>query len=178
MRTMEKLLPLLGVVLWFGTAPLCAQEDETPAQKQYREDYEQYQKITAIKEPLKRTDALLQFMSERPKSQLEPNVRHDFLQIVQEAYSQSQWETVVTQTERLVKVRPRVGEAYYFLGSSLKELGKLPEAMDALAKCSVIKSAISVKARSFLESIFKGTHQGKTAGIEALIEKARKEIGD
>ncbi len=178
MGTAKRLLPLLGVIIWIGTTPLWAQEDETPAQKAYREDYEQYQKITAIKDPMKRADALLQFMGERPKTQIEANVRHDFLQIVQQSYSQSKWDTVVAQTERYVKVRPRVGEAYYFLGSSYKELGKLPEAMDALAKCSVIKSPISEKARTFLESIYKGTHQGKTAGLEDLIAKARREVGD
>jgi len=174
----KKLLPLLGVVVWFGTARLRAQEEETPAQKQYREDYEQYQKVLAIREPLKRADELLQFLKDRPKSQLDPNIRHDYLQIVQDLSNQSKWDAVVTQAERFTKVRPKTGEAYYFLGAALKEQNKLPDAMDALAKCYVLKCGVSERARQFLEVIYKGTHNGKTTGLDALIQKAKAEVGD
>jgi tetratricopeptide (TPR) repeat protein len=174
----KKLLPLLGVVVWFGAAQLRAQEEETAAQKQYREDYEQYQKILAIKEPLKRGDELLQFLKDHPKSQLESNVQHDYLQIVQDLYSQSKWDSVVTQAERFIKVRPKTGEAYYFLGAALKEQSKIPEAMDALAKCYVLQCRVSERARQFLEVIYKGTHKGSTTGLDAIIQKARADIGN
>jgi hypothetical protein len=38
MRIVRWMVLLLGAVLWFGTASLMAQEDETPAQNAYRED--------------------------------------------------------------------------------------------------------------------------------------------
>jgi tetratricopeptide (TPR) repeat protein len=171
------LLPLLGVVVWVGTAQLRAQEEETAAQKQYREDYEQYQKIVAIKEPLKRSDELLQFLKDRPKSQLESNVLHDYLQIAQDLSNQSKWDVVVTQAERFIKIRPKTGEAYYFLGAALKQQNKIPEAMDALAKCYVLQCRVSERARQFLEVIYKGTHGGTTTGLDAIIQKAKTEIG-
>lgn len=174
----KKLLPLLGVFVWFGAAQLRAQEEETAAQKQYREDYEQYQKVLAVKEPMKRADELLQFLKDRPKSQLDLNVQHDYLQVVQDLYGQSKWEAVVTQVERFIKVRPKTGEAYYFLGAALKEQSKIPEAMDALAKCYVLQCRVSERARQFLEVIYKGTHKGSTAGLDAIIQKARAEIGN
>ena len=177
MRIGKMLLPLLGVVLWFGTAPVWAQEDETPEQKQYREDYDVYQKISAVKEPLKRADQLLQFLRERPKSKLLANVQTDFLLILQDLTKQSKWDVVVTQAERFVKMHPRVGETYYFLGSALKELKKNPEAMDALAKCYVLKCPVSEKARQYLEYIYKGVNKGSTAGMDAIIRKARSEFG-
>jgi tetratricopeptide (TPR) repeat protein len=173
----KKLLPLLGVVLWLGAGPLQAQEEETPAQKQYREDYEQYKKIIAITEPLKRSDELLQFLKDHPKSQLEANVQHDYLQVVQDLFNQSKWDAVVTQSERFIKVRPKTGEAYYFLGAALKQQNKIPEAMDALAKCYVLQCRVSERARQFLEVIYKGTHNGTTAGLDAIIQKAKAEIG-
>jgi hypothetical protein len=177
MRIARRLLPLLGVVLWFGAAQVQAQEDETSAQKQYREDYEEYQKIAVIKDPFKRADQLLEFVQARPKSQILANAQTDYLSIVQDLAKQSRWDAVVTQAERFVKIRPRVCETYYFLGSALKEQKKIPEAMDALAKCFVLKCLVSEKARQYLEYIYKGVNKGSTAGMETIIQKARSEIG-
>jgi cytochrome c-type biogenesis protein CcmH/NrfG len=177
MKIMKKLLPVLGVVLWFGTTPMWAQEDETPEQKQYRQDYEVWQKIQVVKEPMKRADDLLQFMKDRPNSKLIANAQDDYLRVVQDLTRQSKWDVVVTQTERLLKVRPKVGEAYYFLGQALKEQQKLPEAMDALAKCYVLKCLASQRARQFLEVIYKGVNKGSLTGLDAIIQKARTAIG-
>jgi tetratricopeptide (TPR) repeat protein len=177
MRIRKMMLPWLGFVLWFGTAPALAQEDETPEQKQYREDYEIYQKITAVKEPLKRADQLLQFLQERPKSKLLGNVQSDYILFVQDLSKQAKWDAVVAQAERFIKLRPRVGETYYLLGSALKELKKNTEAMDALAKCYVLKCPVSEKARQYLEYIYKGVNRGSTVGLDAIIKKARSEFG-
>jgi len=177
MRIRRMILPWLGVVLWFGIAPMLAQEDETPEQKQYREDYDVYQKITAVKEPLKRADQLLQFLQERPKSKLLVNVQSDYILFVQDLSKQAKWDAVVAQAERFIKLRPRVGEAYYLLGSALKELKKNTEAMDALAKCYVLRCPVSEKARQYLEYIYKGMNRGSTTGLDAIIQKARSEFG-
>ncbi len=177
MEIFKKFIPLLGIVLWFGTAPLRAQEDETPEQKQYREDYEQYQKVAAVSDPMKRAEGLINFLQTRPKSQLAAKVQYDYLAIVQDWSRQSKWDTVVPQMERFIKLRPRVGEAYYFLGAALREQKKLPEAMDALAMCYVLKCPASQKARQYLEVIYKGMNKGSTVGMDAIIQKARKEVG-
>ena len=177
MEFIRKMLPLLGVVLWFGALPLQAQDEETPEQKQYRDDYEQYQRISAITDPAKRAESLIQFLQARPKTQLIAKIQYDYLAVVQDWFKQSKWDLVVTQMERFLKLRPRVGEAYYFLGASLREQKKLPEAMDALAKCYVLTCPVSQKARQFLEMLYKGANRGSTAGLDALIAKARKEVG-
>ncbi|MBZ5496805.1 MAG: hypothetical protein LAP85_10405 [Acidobacteriia bacterium] len=177
MRIAKKLLPLLGVVLWFGTAQLRAQEDETPAQKQYRDDYEQFQKIQAVKEPLKRADEWLKFLQERPKSQLLPNVQADLLIILNDLGNQSRWDTMVPLAERFIKLRPRVGETYYYYGQALNGQKKYDDAMSALAKCYILKNPGSDKAKRFLDAIYKSQHQGKTDGLDALIRKIRSEIG-
>jgi tetratricopeptide (TPR) repeat protein len=177
MRTRKMILPWLGFVLCFGIAPVWAQEDETQEQKQYREDYDAYQKIAGIKEPLKRADLLLQFLQERPKSKLLVNVQSDYILLVEDLRKQAKWDAVVAQAERFIKLRPRVGETYYLLGSALKELKKNTEAMDALAKCYVLKCPVSEKARQYLEYIYKGMNRGSTAGLDAIIRKARSEFG-
>ncbi len=178
MRYMKTLFLTLGVVLCLGGARLWAQEDESPAQKQYREDYEQYQKIQAIKDSTGRVDELLKFIQERPKSQLLKNAQADFLYLVQDQAKQSRWDTVVSWSSRFIKLQPRVGETYYYYGQALDSLKKPEEAMTALAKCYLLKNPGSDKAKLYLDSIYKRTHQGKTDGLDALIQKTRAEIGD
>jgi hypothetical protein len=48
--------------------------------------------------------------------------------------------------------------------------------MLALAKCYLLRCPASQKAKQFLEVIYKGLHQGKTTGVEAIIQKARSEL--
>jgi len=176
MRIVRGLLPLLGVVLWFGTTLVMAQ-DETPAEKAYREDYEQYQKIQAIKEPIKRVDDLLAFIQARPKSQLLPNVQTDYLFILQDLSKAEKWDAMVPLSERFIKVCPKVGETYYYYGLALNGLKKFEEAMNSLAKCYLYKNKGSDRAKTFLEMIWKGRHQGKLDGLDAYIAKIRTEIG-
>ena len=177
MRIYRLMFLSLGVVLCLGAARLWAQEDETPAQKQYREDYEQYQKIQAIKEQAGRTEELFKFMQERPKSQLLKNVQADLLLMLQDQAKQSRWDAVVAYAGRFTKLQPRVGETYYYLGQALDSLKKPDDAMVALAKCYILKNPGSDRAKLYLDSIYKRTHQGKTDGLDALIQKVRGEIG-
>jgi hypothetical protein len=167
----------LGAVFFLGAASVWAQEDETPAQKQYREDYEQYQKIQAIKDTAGRVDEMLKFMQERSKSQLLKNVQADYLYMLQEQAKQSRWETVVSLATRFIKIQPRIGETYYYYGQALDSLKKPDEAMNALAKCYLLKNPGSDRAKLYLDSIYKRTHQGRTDGLDALIQKVRNEIG-
>jgi hypothetical protein len=176
MAIMRRLLPLLGVIFWLGASHALAQDEETPAEKQYREDYELFQKIVAIKESAKRADGLLQFMKDRPDSKLDTYAQANYLRILEQLHTQSNWSLLVQQSERFVKIRPKVGESYFFLGAGLKQQNKYDAAMLALAKCYLLRCPASDKARQFLEVIYKGLHQGKTTGIDAIIKKARVEI--
>jgi tetratricopeptide (TPR) repeat protein len=173
MRFAKKLFLLAGIILWFGTVQLQAQ-DETPAEKAYREDYEQFQKIQAVKEPLKRADELLAFIQSKPQSKLQPNAQSDYLMILDEFRKTEKWDILGPQAERFIKIRPRVGETYYYLGLALNAQKKFDEAMIALAKCYLLQNPGSTKARTFLEMIWKGRHAGKLDGLDAFIAKIRQ----
>jgi tetratricopeptide (TPR) repeat protein len=177
MRILRMLFLLPGIVLCFGSALLWAQEDETPAVKQYREDYDQYQKIQAVKEPLKRAEEQLKFIQERPQSQLLKNVMADYLIYLQELGKQGRWDAMASLSERFIKLQPRVGEIYYYYGQALDSLKKPDPAIDALIKCYLIKNPGSEKAKLYYESIYKRSHQGKTDGLDQVVQKVRNAIG-
>jgi tetratricopeptide (TPR) repeat protein len=177
MRIIRSILPLLGVLLWFGTVSLFAQEDETPAQKAYREDYEVYQKILAVKEPAKKVEEWIKFIQERPKSQLLKNVNGDYLQYIDSLVKQTRMDMVANLAERFIKLQPKVGETYYYYAQALDNLKRPEEAINALAKCYILKNPGSERAKLYLDSIYKRTHQGRIDGLDALIQKVRAEIG-
>jgi tetratricopeptide (TPR) repeat protein len=97
--------------------------------------------------------------------------------MILEAYSKAQKHPDLEALAlRLIQLFPRVGESYYYYGAALQEAKKLPEAMNALAKCYVLKNSGSDLARTRLEFIYKSQNRGSLAGMDALIQKARAEV--
>jgi hypothetical protein len=89
---------------------------------------------------------------------------------------------ILALSERFIKMRPKVGETYYFYGASLKNNNKFAEAMDALAKCYVLKNPLSARAKDALERMYKARNAGVDsvgvdAGVAKLIKKAQDEVG-
>ncbi len=172
-----RFVAIVGLVFWFGTGELRAQEDETAEQKQYREDYERTQKLVAIPDLTKRADLLLQFMKERPNSKLNDYAQASYLQVLELLSKSEKFPAVIALSEKLIALRPRLGETYYFYGAALKNTGKMTEAMNALAKAYVLRNTASRKAKEFLDFIYKTQNKGSLIGEEKLIKNAEAQIG-
>jgi len=171
------LIPAAAVfILWIGAGIVYAQEEEAPEVTRYREDYERFQKIAAISDPVKRGEQVIQFVKERPNSKLLPNAQANLFAILDNFIKTENNQSLLSLSESYIKVRPKVGETYYCYGFALKNLKRTDEAMDALAKCYVIKNPQSTKAKDFLDMIYKMQHRGRLAGEEQIISKARQEV--
>jgi hypothetical protein len=83
---------------------------------------------------------------------------------------------LLSLSERYIKVRPKVGTTYYCYGFALKNLKRPDEAMDALAKCYLIKNPSSAKAKAFLDQVYKGLHRGRLEGEDQILARARQEV--
>jgi len=173
---LRHLIPFWAAIFCLGAILAYAQEDEPAEVRKYREDYEAYQKISAISDPAKRGDQLIQFLRERPNSKLAVTAQGNVLSILDGYLKSENNEALLSTSEKFIKVRPKVGEAYYCQGLALKNLKRLDEAMDALAKCYVLKNPISTKAKALLDMIYKGQHRGLLSGQEAIIAKAKQDV--
>ncbi len=173
-----RLIPVAAVLFWMGAGNVYAQEEESPAVTRYREDYEAYQKVAAISDPLKRGERLIQFIGERPKldAKLLETAQANLFTIMDGFIKTENNETLLSLSERYIKVRPKAGQTYYCYGFALKNLKRYDEAMIALAKCYLIKNPISEKAKNFLDSVYKGQHRGSLAGEEQIINKAKQDL--
>jgi len=173
----QRLILLFGFLMISGFVQVWAQEEEESKDvKQYREDYDRYQKAIAFQDSMKRADALFQFMKDRPDSKVIDHAQMGYLQVVESLAKAEKFPVVITQCERLIKLRPRAGQAYYFYGAALKNVGRVPEAMNALAKCTLIKNTASQSAEQFLEFVYKSQNQGSLIGLEKLKKTAQEDL--
>jgi hypothetical protein len=174
-RSLEFVLMTLALAGAPGAAAWTVQ-DESPAEQQYREDYERIQKVMAVTDPSRRSDLLFAFMKERPTSKLADYAQTNYLLILEGFLKARNFKALLPASERMVKFRPRVGEAWYFYGNALRDAGRLPEAMDALARCSLIRNPAARKARDFLEFLYR-QQNGSLIGVDKILKKAKLEVG-
>lgn len=167
------LLPVF-VLLVYG--PCAWAQEETKAEEQYREDYDRFQKIKGIQDPLKRVDAWYEFLKKPPHPKMLKSVQAEYLVILDGLLRAQRYAELRPLSERFITLFPKVGETYYCYGAALKEEKKFPQAMDALAKCYVLKNPASERAKSFLEYVYKAQNKGSLAGIDAIIQKARADV--
>ncbi len=178
------ILPGIALILCVGIAQALVQQ-ETEEEKQerlYREDYDRYQKMSALPDLNKRADLLLNFMRERPDSKMMQYAQDNLLRVLDSLLKKENNAALLGFSERLIKIRPKVGETYYFYGAALKNNNRFPEAMDALAKCYVLKNPLSARAKDALDRMYKARNPsadsvGVTGGVNRLIKKAEEEVG-
>jgi tetratricopeptide (TPR) repeat protein len=167
---------LAAIALCLGASTIWAQE-ESDEDRQYREDYEKVQKIVTIADPVKRGEQLLAFLKDRPSPKLVEFAQGNFFLALDALLKQHRYAPMLSLAESFIKFRPRAGEPYFYYGAALKDQQKYPEAMDALAKCYVLKNPISGRAKEFLDVIYKGRNAGSLAGQDKIIKKAQAEAG-
>lgn len=184
-RTLTRwMLASLGFMLWAAVAQAVAHQ-ETAEEKQerlYREDYERYQKMSALPDLQKRSELLLAFAKDRPDSKMMPYVQDNILRVLDALLKQENNAAVLSISERFMKLRPKTGETYYFYGAALKNNLKFPEALDALAKCYVLRNPLSARAKDALDRMYatrnpKEDSVGVAAGVQRLVKKAQDEVG-
>ena len=164
------------LVLPIAAGKLSAQTAIDP-EELYGIDYERLEKIVAVPQLIARADGLYQFMKERPDSKLTDYAQGVFFQTLDTLLKQGNDTAVLGLSERMLQLRPRLGEAYCFYGIALKNRKRYPEAMDALAKSYVLKNnKLAAKAKEVLDLVYKGVNKGSLVGQDELIKKAQQEI--
>ena len=172
-----RMFALFGLLLSFGLPVAVAQEEEESAEtKQYREDYDRLQKALGVSDPLKRADVLYALVKDRPNSKVIDYAQGNYLLVLENLSKAEKYPQVITLAERFIKLRPKVGETYYFYGAALKNQQRYPEAISALAKCAMSKNSAARKAREFLEFVYRSQNSGSLIGLDKILKQAQTEM--
>jgi tetratricopeptide (TPR) repeat protein len=169
-------IALMLAMLGLPGATARTAQDESPAEQQYREDYERVQKIMAVTDPSRRADLLFAFLKERPGSKLGEYAQTNYLLVLEGFLKAKNFKALLPASERMIKLRPKVGESWYFYGNALRDANRLPEAMDALARCSLMRNSAARKSRDFLEFLYKQQHQGSLIGLDKVLKAAQAKL--
>jgi len=153
-----------------------AEQEESPAERQYREDYDRVQKIMAVTDPARRSEQLFGFLKARPDSRMAEYAQGNFFVALEALQKAESFKTLLGLSQRYIELRPKVPETYYFYGAALRSENRLNDAMDALARCTVVRNPMSRKAREFLEFVYKSQSKGTLIGLDKILKKAQAEM--
>lgn len=163
-----------SVLLAVLGSPMVRAQDSTLAEIKYKEDYDRVQAITKISDPVKRAGQMLTVYKERPDmdSKLMAYADNVFAKDLETLNKQQNFTALKGLCERALKLRPKFGEVYLFQGVVLKNEGKVDEAMNAFARCYMIKNPLQIKAKQLLDIAFRALNKGSLIGEEKLIKQA------
>jgi tetratricopeptide (TPR) repeat protein len=149
-------------------------QESTLAEIKYKEDYDRIQAIRRVSDPVKRAGQMLAVYRERPDMDPKLLVYADniFAQDLEALNKQQNLTALKELCERALKIRPKFGEVYLFQGVVLKNEGKIDEAMNAFARCYMIKNPLQTKAKLLLDIAFRAVNKGSLIGEEKLIKQA------
>jgi tetratricopeptide (TPR) repeat protein len=173
----ERLFWGCALILALGFLGVRAQEG-TVAEIKYKEDYDRIQKIITVSDPLKRANQMLTFYKEKPD--LDPKLRdyadNIFARDLEAIMKQGNYIALRGLCEQALKVRPKFGEVHLFHGVVLKNENKIQEAMNAFAKCYLIKNPLQAKAKQQLDVTYRASSGGSLIGEEKIIKNAKEEL--
>jgi tetratricopeptide (TPR) repeat protein len=169
---------LCCILLFAGTISLIIAQDETIEEIKYKEDYDRIQSIIKITDIVKRADKMVDLYSDR--HDLDPKLRdyvdNLFARDMETLNKEGNRIALRGICERVLKVRPRFGEAYFFYGVALKQEKKTEDALIAFARGSKIQNPLQSKAKLQLDLTYRSIHKGSLVGEGKLVEQAMKDL--
>ncbi len=152
-------------------------QDETLEDFKYKEDYDRIQSIVKTADVVKRAERMVTLYSERRDmdSKLRDYADNIFAKDMEALMKLNNNIAMRGLCERVLKVRPRFGEAYLFYGVALKRDKKIDEALKAFARAYGIDNPLKAKAKQQLDVTYRATG-GSLSGQEKLVKDAMKDL--
>jgi tetratricopeptide (TPR) repeat protein len=152
-------------------------QEETLEDFKYKEDYDRIQSIAKTTDIVKRAGRMVTLYSERKDmdSKLRDYADNIFAKDMEALMKLNNYIALKDICERVLKVRPRFGEAYLFYGVALKRDKKIDEALKAFARAYGIDNPLKAKAKQQLDITYRATG-GSLSGQEKLVKDAMKDL--
>jgi tetratricopeptide (TPR) repeat protein len=168
-----------GVPFFVCAALLAAAvaQDESLEDFKYKEDYDRVQSIVKTADVVKRAERMVALYGERRdmKTELRDYADNIFARDVETMMKQNNYIPMKNICERVLKIRPKFGEVYFFYGIALKREKKIDEALKAFARAYGIENPFKAKAKQQLDITYRATG-GTLAGQEKLVKEAMKSL--
>jgi len=110
-------------------------------------------------------------------AQWNPHLVTAYQLLAQEPYSKKDYPKALQMFERVVKLDPRNGDAYYFIGMCKWQIDGQDTAVDSFARSVVLNGSRAANARQYLEQIHKAKNNDSLDGLDAILAKAKSGLG-
>jgi tetratricopeptide (TPR) repeat protein len=113
-----------------------------------------------------------------PEAQWNATRAFAFGVLAQGVYAKKDYVKALELYGKVIKFDNKRDDAYYSIGMSKWQTKDQAGAIDAFAKCVALnKPATSAKARNYLEQLYKPTHNNTLDGLDAVLAKAKTDLG-
>jgi hypothetical protein len=174
---LRRLFSFCALVFATGFLSVRAQQG-TLEEIKYKEDYDRIQQIIKVNNLVRRSDQIVSLYKDRrdmdPK--LQQYIDGIFTKDMEDLLKQDDSIAVRGLCEKALQVRPKFGEVYLYYGVALKNEKKIDEAMNALAKGSLIRNRLQTRAKQQLDLIYRANNKGSLVGENKIIAKAKAEL--
>jgi tetratricopeptide (TPR) repeat protein len=92
-------------------------------------------------------------------------------------YQKKDYPKALELYEKVAKFDPKRDDAYYYIGMSKWRSQDQAGAIEPFAKCMVLNKATAAKAKEYLEQIYKSSHNNTLDGLDAILAKAKADLG-
>jgi hypothetical protein len=144
----------------------------------YKEDYDRIQRIVKVSNPVKRSDQIVSLYKDRRDmdSRLQEYIDGILIKDLETLMKEANYIALRGLCENALQARPKFGAVYLYYGVALKNEKKADEALNALAKGSLIKGPYQTRAKQQLDLLYRTGNKGSLAGEDKIIEKAKAEL--
>jgi tetratricopeptide (TPR) repeat protein len=97
-----------------------------------------------------------------------------------DSYAKKDYPKAIELYDKVTKISPKGDEgcqAWYYIGMAKWQNKDQKGAIEPFAKASVLGKALSAKAKEYLENLWKAEHNNSLDGLDAVIAKAKSDLG-
>ncbi len=94
-----------------------------------------------------------------------------------EAYKAKDYPKAIGLYEKIAAIDSKRDDAYYYIGMSKWNSKDQVGAIEAFAKAVVLNKTNAPKAKEYMEQLYKAEHSGSTDGLDAVLAKAKTDLG-
>jgi tetratricopeptide (TPR) repeat protein len=93
------------------------------------------------------------------------------------AYAKKDFSGTISNYEKVLGVDPKNDDAYYYIAMAKWNGGDQAGAIPYFARASVLNKKRAMKAREYLEQLYKAENSDSLDGLEDLLAKAKADLG-
>jgi tetratricopeptide (TPR) repeat protein len=92
-------------------------------------------------------------------------------------YAKKEYPKALELYDKVAKLDPTREDAHYYIGMSKWQTQDPQGAIEAFAKCVVLKKSLSQKAQGYLEQLYKARNKDTLDGLDQVLAKAKADLG-